>query len=342
MNIKQIFPRFEKKDIAQKIAIVGGRRVGKSFLFHSMVYRTCTGKQSGALSYFLHRQASYLSSRAAKDEKETKENLSRFIRDYESWKTLAPTEKERWYRLKLAYQHGILGTKKSFLNVDFLDGAGELLQAGLNPMNESLWAAYADASIVVFCLPLWAAFPDEQASAQELENAKNILVHYEQIVQNYMQIKEKNSILASSKCILALTMADDYKRTSLKSIYNRWVSPFIEEHEKIYQGKHPKKTLQTGKGVMHYLENARQISNYMHEKFEDSPERLVGRVLEQLHHFKGKPWIIPVSAVEGDWLLDDEQNEQLTKSDNRQSAPIPVHVELPLLVALCEQTNALM
>src|SRR5262245_6344267 len=47
---------FDRPD-AQKFGIVGGKGVGKSYLFQAMVYRTLSGQQSGALTYYLERDS---------------------------------------------------------------------------------------------------------------------------------------------------------------------------------------------------------------------------------------------------------------------------------------------
>src|SRR6185436_13845110 len=47
---------FDRAD-AQKLGILGGKGVGKSYLFQAMVYRTFAGRQSGALTYYLERDS---------------------------------------------------------------------------------------------------------------------------------------------------------------------------------------------------------------------------------------------------------------------------------------------
>jgi hypothetical protein len=101
------------------------------------------------------------------------------------------------------------------------------------------------------------------------------------------------------------------------------------------------KQLRRGSGVARYLANARTISEVLHEEFAASLDPRVGSIPQKLDFGAGRPWLIPVSAIEGDTL--DEIEKEFPNPDDRPNlrAPIPVHVELPLLVALCERDNAL-
>jgi hypothetical protein len=63
----------------------------------------------------------------------------------------------------------------------------------------------------------------------------------------------------------------------------------------------------------------------------------------ELNFGYGLPWIVPVSAVDGNKLEQAEADrEHAPKYRYVGAAPIPAHVELPLLAAMCEHHNALM
>jgi hypothetical protein len=73
----------------------------------------------------------------------------------------------------------------------------------------------------------------------------------------------------------------------------------------------------------------------------------VGAIPQTLTFGKGTPWVVPLSAIDGARLEQLEKHypkpdDPARLRETRRGAPIPVHVELPLLVALCERENALM
>jgi hypothetical protein len=73
---------------------------------------------------------------------------------------------------------------------------------------------------------------------------------------------------------------------------------------------------------------------------------LVSRIPRQLDFGRGLPWIIPISAVEGKTLARAIEARKGMTDDAPLppgiEPPVPIHVELPLLAALCENHNALM
>ncbi|HBL29421.1 MAG TPA: hypothetical protein DD490_21525, partial [Acidobacteria bacterium] len=91
-------------------------------------------------------------------------------------------------------------------------------------------------------------------------------------------------------------------------------------------------------GVARYLANARQVSEALHRELAASRDPRVSSISQTLDYRGGRPWLIPLSAVEGT-RLDRIEREKQT---GERLAPVPVHAELPLLVALCERYNALM
>ncbi len=322
----------------QKLGIVGGKGVGKSYLFQAMVYRTYAGGKSGAMTYYLENDAIRLFSALERDDRARTLNLFKFIKKFVSWERLPQTllQSQRWYRLHLPYRTGIFGTRRSAIDVEFFDGSGEgFFEAERSIKNRRLWReGYLEARVMVFCLPLWVAFPSSALSREDLEVRDLVLEGFEQVVQNYTDLRTLHRGREPVSSILALTMADD-SRCALQTLQDRWIRPFLDS-----PNTHLRQ-LRTGKGISRYLSNARQVSEALFEEFI-AAEPIVAAVPQKLDFGAGRPWMIPLSAIDGA-LLD---SVQVTYPDPTQRPkmrpPVPVHVELPLLVALCERANALM
>ncbi|MDQ3283125.1 MAG: hypothetical protein M3Q69_17125 [Acidobacteriota bacterium] len=332
-----------------KVGIVGGKGTGKSYLFQAMVYRTFAGRHSGALTWYLERDAMQLFM--AKEQPDgrggiktgTARAMNRvsFIKKYQNWQRLPFTMKEEqhWYRLRLPYRTGWLGGVRSALDVEFFDGSGEgFFGAGsVTSADRALWERnYAAASVMVFCLPLWAAFPDSSISDHDAEWRDMMLEDFEQVVQNYSAIRRDRPVSS----IVALTMSDD-RRGALRTLRDRWISPFIDSPHTYL------KQLRKGSGVARYLANARLVSEALHEEFESSGDPRVSNIPQRLDFGRGKPWIVALSAMEGVRLDElelkyENPDDAARAREARSAAPTPVHVELPLLLALCERENALM
>lgn len=315
---------------AEKLGIVGGKGVGKSYLFQAMVYRTYAGPQAGALSYYLDGIRLFRALR--RQDKVRTVNLASFVERYVSWDRLPQTImiNQEWYRLRLRYRTGLLGQSRAAMDVEFFDGSGEgFFQGPRTGENKRLWQeGYQDARVMVFCLPLWVAFPGENLTDSDWKDRDEILKGFEQVVQNYMDVRGKR--VFPVKSVLALTMADD-RRSALEKLYYKWIAPYLDSPY-TYLGP-----LRKGKWVARYLANARQVSEALHEEFASSRDPRVASIPYSLD-FGGRPWLIPVSAIEGEQIAQREVDPERAK----RVAPVPVHVELPLLVALCERNNALM
>ena len=217
------------------------------------------------------------------------------------------------------------------MDVEFFDGAGEFFEAPLNEENRKVWKeGYLHASVMVFCLPLWAAFPSSNMTPKDWQDREVLLNGLEQVVENDTDVREEAKQRQPVKTILALTQADD-RRSVLSKIYDNWISPYMDSPMTYLR------QLRKGSGVARYLANARQVSEALHEELLSSEDPRVAAIPQRLD-FGGRPWLVPVSAIEGSKL------DQMTpeKRQPGMKAPVPVHVELPLLVALCERDNALM
>jgi hypothetical protein len=343
---------FDRPD-THKVGILGGKGVGKSYLFQAMVYRTYSGLQSGALTYYLERDGIHLFRAAGSSDMldmtqtgaATSINRAEFIRKYQTWERLPTTLKgaQQWYRLRLLLRTGWLGRTQSAMDVEFFEGSGEgffELQA-TDKADRALWnRAYLHASVMVFCLPIWAAFPNDQLTADDWRHRDALLRGFEQVVQNYHDMRRREGARHPVSSIVALTMSDD-RRSALRTLYDRWIAPYLDSpHTYLRQ-------LRTGRGVARYLNNARIISESVQEEFAAARDPRVTAIPQSLDFGRGAPWIVPLSATEGSRLDDLERRfpnpddpERLEEA--RRSYPTPVHVELPLLLALCERDNALM
>jgi len=328
---------FKRKGRTPKLGIIGGKGVGKSYLFQAMVYRTYSNAKAGALAYYLDRGGIRLYTAIRRDDPERELNLARFVENYTAWKRLDTTryETQRWYRLSLPYRTGIFGLGRSQLDVEFFEASGEgLLQLEYMGKQElELWKdAYLDAQVMVFCLPLWAAFPREDLTEEDWREREDILKGFDQVVLNYRRLRDEHNPEAKVRGILALTMADD-PRTYYDHLRDRWITPYIDAP------RHYLKELSTGRGIARYMANARKVSDAVRLEFDDSNDPRVSSIPNRLDFDAGKPWLIPLSAVEGRRL---EEHHGQHFYPGRFMPPVPVHVELPLLVALCDKENALM
>jgi hypothetical protein len=331
----------EKFDLpgAEKVGIIGGRQVGKSYLFQSMVYRTYAGNQSGALTYFLEDGAIRLFSALKRKDRASSVNLANFVRNYETWKRLPSTyyDEQRWYRLRLPFRTGWLGTRRSALDVEYFDGSGEsFFEAVRRAENTEIWRqGYLDARVMVFCLPLWTAFPGPGMTEEDWAWRDRTIEGFEKVVENYLDVRGLDKGSRCTATILALTMADD-SRSALTTLRQRWIEPYLQApHVYIKQ-------LRRGSGMATYLANARKISQALEDEFQGSRDPKVAAIPKRLNLGAGKPWLVPVSAIDGAFL--DRFNRQYPDGTPRPRlpAPVPIHVELPLLVALAERDNALM
>ena len=336
------------QDGATTLGIVGGKGVGKTFLFQAMVYRTYDSSQSGALSSYL--DGIRLFRAVKRQDSAQRMNLARFVKRYEGWGRLPQTKLDfqEWYRLCLRYRTGIMGRRRSSLDVEFFDTSGEHIAQTWTSATRVLWReATLNAQVMVFCLPLWAAFPGDVLAPEDWDRRQQYLEEFEQVVLNYTEMREASKQDHPVSSILALTQADD-RRSGLRTLYNRWIRPYMESPYPYLR------QLRRGGGAARYLANARKVSAAVHEEFAAARDRKVGAIPRSLDFGRGKPWLIPVSAVDGDVLdrLDPEGDGDAKVPDRPErkpaavsgplAPPVPVHVELPLLVALCERSNALM
>jgi hypothetical protein len=252
-------------------------------------------------------------------------------------------EEQQWYRLRLLLRSGWLGRTQSAMDVEFFEGSGEgffELQT-IDAESRALWTrAYQNAGVMVFCLPIWAAFPSDELTEEDWAHRDALLRGFEQVVQNYLDMRRRENARQSVSSILALTMSDD-RRSALRMLYDRWISPYLDSPHTYL------KQMRRGTGVARYINNARTISESLIEEFAAARDPRVTAIPQSLDLGRGSPWIVARSATEGLRLDDLERrfpnpDDPARRAEVRRAAPTPVHVELPLLLALCERENALM
>jgi hypothetical protein len=318
---------FQKQGVT-KVGLLGGKGAGKSYLFQSIVYRTA-GSHSGAIAYFTPQVRLWRSP--GLNMPHDKVNVRRFLSAYAQWLRLPTTRREDavWYRLRLSCPAGLKLFKRSRveMDIDFLDGSGEAFEGAMEGMADIWQGAFQDAAIMIFCLPLWVLFPgdlkpeDEELRGKLLEGFENVVNKYDQIRNPSIQVRS----------ILALTMADD-RRCALRTLRQRWIESYVDQHRKVLS------SIKSRRGVPQYLASARAVSNYLYHELEHAPH-LESAIPSRVQFGEEKPWLLPVSAVKGDYLESLEKNGG-TRPGGRE--PIPAHVEIPLLYALCDRFNALM
>lgn len=331
-----------------KIGLLGGGGVGKTYFFYGMMYRTLDEDKSGAVSYYLQsselrRYARHFGDGNGQSKFEDSAldfNLALEVKRFESWERYAPTvmEAQLWYRLRLGFKTGFLGRNLSHLDLEFLDGSGEGFTRPLGPLTTPIWeAAFRNAGIMIFCLPIWAVFPAPDLSAENQKLREAHVSEFHQVLKNYLAVRSSGRKVRS---ILALTMADDDRRCGLQDLIDRWITPYIEDSEHVLE------QLRSRSGIPRYLANAQAVSDYLHRQFRLLRGKpLVSKIPKMLDFGLGRPWIIPVSAIDGKILeraADYRKRAPDAFGREQLDPPVPIHVELPLLAALCENHNALM
>ena len=319
---------------SQDVGIVGGKASGKSYLINAIVYRTTSGARAGSLSPYLHRDAVRLFM-SRDGEPESAVNLARFIEQYASWERLGQTllMDQRWFRLQLQYRAGFLGQQRKEMSVVLLDGSGEGFFSALGNSAKQMWRkGYMEARLMIFCLPLWVAFPGP-LTEDDRQFREQMLEEFEQVVSNYLTLREEQGLSHPVRTVLALTMADD-RKGALETLRDRWINPIMDSPD-FYLRK-----FRTSAGSARYLANARRVSDILFDEFMSANGPLVSRIPGMIDFGAGRPWLVPMSSIDGAML---DYVESATPADgHRLPPPVPVHVELPLLVALCQKTNALM
>ena len=321
-----------------KVGILGGVAVGKSCLFQAMVYRTVNPDTAGALSYFIRNKPTEISIAADREGVLRRIEPTELLRQYREWNRLPATTwaGQTAYRLRLSFSSGLLGRTTSAMDIELLDAAGEFFESGSSLRNQrDIWnQAFGKASVVLFCLPIWALFPDaRQMEDQDWRMRDRWLEGFSRIVMNCRSFCEPG---ARVRTVLALTMADD-RRSALQTLRKDWIEPVQRDEQGFL--RRARRT----SGIMKYLAGAREISTYLYRQLDRIEFRGMFQGPAALDFGKGLPFIVPMSALDGE-QLDTIEAQRQVDSNYRYAGrgPVPAHVELPLLLALCEYHNALM
>ena len=352
---------------AMRMGILGGKDTGKTYLFQAMVYRAQSPTAAGALTPFIKDGSSELFHAVGSEMDRVSEsglhyldqlagnaipintflagldsarsermNLEEFCREFCNWEKIGTTQwtKQLWYKLRLEYSCGVLGRDRGVMDLEFLDASGDGLGAELSARTTPLWEAYVDCAVAVFCLPIWAAFPDMDKMAEhDMDERELALSQLQNVLNNFRTIREKHKARHPVRTILVLTMADD-NRSALRAVREHWIKPFVD------QDSHWLHRVKTFRGMVQYLESTRRLSRALLELFGKAPP-LISNIPNKMLLGAGDPWIIPISAIHGE--THAKINEKDSTVDRRKlPPPIPAHVEVPLLVALCSKYNALM
>lgn len=343
-----------------KVGILGATNSGKSYLFRAMTYRASNPARSGSLGVFLGKDPAevYWTDPTSKEAWPMK--LESFNEDYKNWVPLRPTNvtSQRWYKLLLRYRTGWFGCRRAEMSIDFLDGSGEAMQKELPEMDpvvrEMFEGAYLPANVLIFCLPIWAAFLSPSMRDEHAKAKADALKGFYSILHNFKSLRERQRSRVKVQTILALTQADD-QRSALSDLRSLWIDPFVKE------AAARSRELGTQSGLMRYLRDAQSVSDSLFDCFQRSEENLVNGLPYQLQFDGGLPMIVPLSAIDGAILKARNPTHNSAPTPPMMftgapppvhsahpsmgvgaSDPVPVHVELPLLVALCEQHNSLM
>jgi len=341
-TLKEIF---ETKNAA-KISLIGGKGIGKSYLFQAMVYRSWSNQLSGALSYYLDCDSTRLVAAQSRQDPALLYRLTEYLESYEQWLRLDATkiETQLWFRLELPYRKGLLGLNRGQLAIEFYDGAGEFFESDLDESKVDVWENLTKSNIMVFCLPYWVVFPSDDISDADYNERRIRLNAFDKILSNYKEIRRRTKQKHSVFSILALTQADDRRAGGneiISQIQENWIEEYMNNTEDYL------KALRKPHNVLNYLKNAKKISKLLLKEMSNNMDPKVSSIVSGLDLGRGKPWLMPVSAIEGHKLQSIEEITRQSQSEEnflikqQRTPPIPVHVELPLLVALCEYTNAL-
>jgi len=327
-----------------KIGILGGKQTGKSYLFQSMVFRTQAPDNSGALTRFLKGGRVDLLQTEMNGSLVYELELQEFAEKYAEWDRLAQNnfDNQIWYKLRFQYRCGLLGLSRNTMDIEFLDASGEALSelAVDDPSMASLWErAYLHAKVVVFCLPMWAVW-HHPLSEEDLHLRRMYRKDFGKVAQRFNTLRSKKGVDHPVRTVLALTMADD-PRVSLESVKERWIRTLLNEEHLDQSGRcameRHLQLVRSSRGLNQYLESTRQISDAMQEAFLSHRDSRLQSYPGRLNFGAGDPWIIPVSAIDGQRLQEVERT-----NCRPDLPPSPVHVELPLLIAICEAYNAMM
>lgn len=333
------------------IGIVGPSDSGKTYLFQGLVYRLENPGRYGVMTRYLKKngislwECSKPPNRAPGAQNLGHSwGLEQFNERYKEWLELphTPPDKGYWYQLLLSVRSGWLGGRDSTFMVDFIDCAGEEYQKPLDLRDEhdpkpklstTVWLTFERARVMVFCLPAWVAFPGDTLSDEDWTKRETMMTGFSAVLANYRLLRtdrqNQGQELPRTRIVVALTQADD-ERCALTTLRGRWIDAYVNRSE-----SHLKRLARMS-GPTTYLATARGVSDYVRSEFEHAPDQAIRTLPDRLEIEDEKPWFIPVTAMHGETL------RKLTDRSLGIDPPVSAHVELPLLLALCDHSNVLM
>jgi len=143
--------------------------------------------------------------------------------------------------------------------------------------------------------------------------------------------------------VLALTNADQLPRDpedlevwDWDDIVDAWIRKYAQDY-----GRWIAKELRTQRGLARYLSDARIVSQLCYERIS-AKSTDHQRFLDDLDLGLGPPWVVPMSAY-GNLAANGKTFEEARAApeSDEVGSPEPVHVELPILLALCHRWNVL-
>lgn len=328
-----------------QIGILGPSESGKTYLFQGLVYRVETPGEYGVLGRYVKKNGVFLwqcSKPANLADPATKGHywdLRKFNRDFKRWRELPATPPGRafWYYLLLSTRTGWMGFRESRIKVTFIDCAGEEYQKDLDLENQEalstqVWSTFEQARVMVFCLPIWAAFPGSTMKGKDWIDRTNMIEGFSQVLSNYWllrsELRNRGRSVPRTRIVLALTQADD-ARCGLTTLRERWIDTYVAND------RDNLRKLARISGPTKYLATARAVSDYVRSEFGRVADKEIRTLPGRLEIDGEQPWFIPVTAINGATLKD------ATKAKSAGD-PVPAHIELPLLLALCDGHNILM
>ena len=338
-----------------RVALLGGAHSGKRALFQAMAYRAGGRRRAGALASLLGPGAGKVrclgaESRPAADETE------RLARAFEGWRCLnsdldeAPASKPHSpagrYRLELPYPTGWLGRPVARMQVDLFPTS--LLPQHTpqpappttplpTPLPQDERELLRRTRVLIFAVPFWACLPRPDVGEEVVAAGRE---HLDVLGQQVLAVKEARQGGERASIFLALTLADD-ERGGLPDLREAWIHRAIEGHR-----RHANR-LRRPQYLLTYLQNARRISEHLHRVLAGAEAGALrsaappssAAAVHELLELEGpeRTWLLPVSA------LDARIAEHVAAGGAAPGEPpVPAHVELPLLLALCEHAEALL
>jgi hypothetical protein len=331
-----------------QLGVAGPSDSGKTYFFQSLAFQLETPSRYGVLARYLRKNSARLYECSEPNKNKGHFwSLREFNERYKNWIELEPTPPQTayWYHLLFSARAGLVGHKT--VKITFVDVAGEEYQKDFDLSNPDpttphgfrarLWTTYERARVMVFCLPLWVAFPSAALSAKNArrnwKHRETLWAGFTKVLSNYQKLRDGFSQNGEkthrTRIVLALTQADDIL-CGTPDLRKKWIDQYVN-HSHAVQARLAKVS-----GPSRYLASARAASDYVRDEFGRADQD-IRSLPDDLEIDGEKPWFIPITTMDGATL------ETVSAGGTQHSEPpVPAHVDLPLLLALCDADNILM